>query len=244
MIKGILFDLDNTLIESVESIWRCADHVLKAEGLPGIDRETALKAMSLKLDLFTTAEPNLSASQKERLFEEYIRCYPDFTQHARIMPGAREVLEEAKSRKLRLALVTTENRESASGLLKTFGLLDFFEAIVGFEDTKHHKPSAQPILKAVSLIKLRPCEVLVVGDTELDVIAGKGAGATTVVVLTGVTPIERIRQEGPDFIIRGLWELPRIMDAGMLDDDAMNDLSEYFSQRTANGFSKPGKGKG
>jgi HAD superfamily hydrolase (TIGR01549 family) len=212
LIKGILFDLDNTLIDSLDCVWRCADHVLKDAGLAGIDREAALKAMSLKQDIFASAEPQLSTSQKEGLFDEFIRCYPDFLQYARILPKAREVLEEAKSRKLRLALVTSGSRDGAKSLLKSFGLSGFFEAVVGFEDTEQHKPMAQPLLKAASLIELEPNEVMVVGDTELDVIAGKRAGVTTVAVTTGVTPIERITREQPDFIIKDLGELPRILD--------------------------------
>jgi len=211
LIKGILFDLDGTLIESVESIWRCADHVLRSEGLPGIDQRTAERAMILKLDLFSASGSNLGTDQREMLFERFLRCYPDFMKYSKIMPSAREVVEDAKSRKLRLALVTTESRRSATEILRNFGLLEFFEVIVGFEDTKQHKPSAEPVLEALSLMGLKPSEVLVVGDTELDAIAGKKAGATTVIVTTGPTPIERIRSEKPDFIINGLCDLPDVI---------------------------------
>jgi phosphoglycolate phosphatase-like HAD superfamily hydrolase len=88
----------------------------------------------------------------------------------------------------------------------------FFTAVVGFEDTMRHKPSPDPLLKALVKIGLGASEVLVVGDTEMDIIAGSRAGARTVAVTTGVTPRERLVLEKPDYIIDDLLELDGILD--------------------------------
>jgi pyrophosphatase PpaX len=86
-------------------------------------------------------------------------------------------------------------------------------AVVGFEDTKKHKPSPEPIFKALELLGLSGCEVLVVGDTEMDIIAGREAGARTMAVTTGVTPWERLAHEKPDFIANDLSELDNILES-------------------------------
>jgi pyrophosphatase PpaX len=213
LIRGVLFDLDNTLVESVETIWRCADHVLRAEGLSGIDRRTAEKAMGLTIfDLFDLAEPNLTQAKKKKLFIEYKRCYADFMHYTVVLPNAKDAINYVKSCGLRIGLVTTKSRENTEKVLRAFGLREFFEALVGFEDTVQHKPSSQPIVKAASLLGLRPGEFAVVGDTEMDAIAGRGAGAVTIIVTTGVTPREKIIQAKPDFIIEGLGDLPKIVE--------------------------------
>jgi HAD superfamily hydrolase (TIGR01549 family) len=213
MIKGIIFDLDNTLVDSIDSITKCANHVLKGMGKRGIDRTTAEEAMGLTIfDLFAMVEPNLSEDEKAQLFIDYRRCYMDFIGESRILPHARETLSAVASRGMRLALVTTKSVENARKILKTFGLDGFFTAVVGFEDTMRHKPSPDPLLKALDKIGLGASEVLVVGDTEMDIIAGSRAGARTVAVTTGVTLRERLVLEKPDYIIDDLLELDGILD--------------------------------
>ena len=212
MIRGVIFDLDNTLVDSIDSITKCADHVLRGMGKGGIDRATAEGAMGLTLfDLFALVEPDLSEAEKVRLFDDYRRCYMDFSHETKILPHAREALASASSRGLRLALVTTKSSGNARKILKAFGMHGFFMAVVGFEDTKKHKPSPEPIFKALELLGLGAGEVLVVGDTEMDIMAGRGAGAKTVAVTTGVTPRERLAPEKPDYIVDDLSELDSIL---------------------------------
>lgn len=212
MIRGVIFDLDSTLVDSIDSITKCADHVLRGIGKRGIDRATAEGAMGLTIfDLFALVEPDLSQGEKVRLFNDYKRCYMDFIHDTKILPHALEALSSASSRGLRLALVTTKSAGNARKILKAFGMYGFFMAVVGFEGTKKHKPSPEPIFKALELLGLGADEVLVVGDTEMDIMAGRGAGAKTVAVTTGVTPRERLVSEKPDYVVDDLSELESIL---------------------------------
>jgi pyrophosphatase PpaX len=214
MIRGVIFDLDNTLVDSIDSITRCADHVLRGMGKRGIDRATAEGAMGLTIfDLFALVEPDLSESEKVGLFDDYRRCYMDFIHETKILPHALEALTSASSRGLRLALVTTKSAGNARKILKAFGMHGFFRAVVGFEDTERHKPSPEPILKALELLGLGAGDVLVVGDTEMDIMAGRGVGARTVAVTTGVTTRERLALEKPDYIVDDLSELDSILES-------------------------------
>jgi HAD superfamily hydrolase (TIGR01509 family) len=214
MIRGVIFDLDNTLVDSIDNITKCADHVLRGMGKRGIDRLTAERAMGLTIfDLFALVEPTLTDGEKTLLFNEYRRCYMDFIHETKILPHAMEALASAAGRRLRLALVTTKSVGNARRILKAFGMDGYFEAVVGFEDTESHKPSPEPILKALKLLGLGAGEALVVGDTEMDVIAGRQAGAKTVAVTTGVTPWERLVLERPDYVVEDLSELDGIIDS-------------------------------
>jgi pyrophosphatase PpaX len=213
MIRGIIFDLDNTLVDSIDSITKCADHVLRGMGKNGIDRTTAERAMGLTIfDLFALVEPGLTEGEKRRLFNEYRECYMDFIHETRMLPHAEEALVLAKRKGLRMAVVTTKSVGNARRVLEAFGLAGYLDAVVGFEDTASHKPSAEPILRALQLLGLNASEVVVVGDTEMDVIAGKKAGARTVAVTTGVTNRERLSLERPDRIIHDLSELDGILE--------------------------------
>lgn len=217
MIRGVVFDLDNTLVDSVDSIVRCADHVLRGMGKRGIDRGTAERAMGLTIfDLFALVEPSLNEEEKSCLFNEYKRRYMDFIGETKMLPHAREALAHAAKKGLRLALVTTKSVVNARRILQVFGLEGYFEVVLGFEDTANHKPSPEPIVKAMELLGLGACEVIVVGDTEMDVVAGRAAGARTVAVMTGVTSPERIAAHRPDYVIADLSGLGPILD-GLAD---------------------------
>jgi HAD superfamily hydrolase (TIGR01509 family) len=212
MIQGVIFDLDNTLVDSIDSITKCADYVLRGMGKRGIDRATAERAMGLTIfDLFALVEPRLTDGEKTILFNEYRRCYMDFIHETKMLPHSREALASAGKKGLRLALVTTKSVGNARRILEAFEIDGYFEVVVGFEDTNSHKPSAEPILKALKLLGLEGGEVVVVGDTEMDIIAGRKAGAKTVAVTTGVTTRERLSLERPDYIVDDLSELDRIL---------------------------------
>lgn len=212
MIKGAIFDLDNTLVDSVETIWKCSDHILRENGFRGVNRETAERAMGLTIfDLFDLAEPGLSAEQKRKLFNDYRGAYMEYFCYSKLLPGAHETLGYVKSIGLKLALVTTKSRMNAGKILKAFELFDFFDAILGYEDSVEHKPSTEPMLKASFVLNLKPEEVVVIGDTEMDVRAGKEAGSITVAITTGVKTAEQLQTVRPNYIISTLFELPKIL---------------------------------
>ena len=73
-------------------------------------------------------------------------------------------------------------------------------------------------LKASFALNLKPEEVAVIGDTEMDVRAGKEAGSITVAVTTGVKTAEQLQAERPDYIIATLFEVPKIL-SGLVDVD-------------------------
>lgn len=211
MIRGAIFDLDGTLVDSTETIWRTSDHTLKINGFKGVDKSTVKKVMGLTIfDLFLQVEPDLNEVQKSKLFNDYRNGYMDFIEHTKVLPKAREAIEYARSRGLKLALVTTKSRENAERILKFFDMRRFFDVVLGFEDTEEHKPWPEPIIRAVGLMSLKPGEVVVIGDTEMDIRAGRSAGSTTIAVTTGVTPLVRLLRERPYYIISSLAELPEI----------------------------------
>ncbi len=211
LIRGAIFDLDGTLVDSTETIWRTSDHILKMNGFRGVDRGTVERVMGLTIfDLFLQVEPDLNQAQKRRLFDDYRNGYMNFIEHTKVLPNARDAIEYARSRSLKLALVTTKSRENAEKILNYFDMRRFFDVVLGFEDTEEHKPCPEPIIRAASLMVLKPEDVVVIGDTEMDMRAGRSAGSTTVAVTTGVTPLVRLLRERPYYIISNLSEMSEI----------------------------------
>jgi phosphoglycolate phosphatase len=100
-----------------------------------------------------------------------------------------------------LAITTTRDREDAEAFVHRFGLEDHFGVIIARQDVRRLKPHPQPIRRAAERLGLEPQQCIIVGDTTVDVRAGKRAGAMTVAVLCGLgerTELERLR---PDLVL-------------------------------------------
>lgn len=212
MIKGVVFDLDNTLVDSVETIRQAADATLRSKGFRGVDLETLVSVMGLTIfDLFRRVEPAIEEKRMKELFLDYKENYMKFIGSTKLLPKAKETLEALSAKNLKMAVVTTKSRYNAVKVLESFGLAHYFGAVVGFEDTDEHKPSPDPIIKAAGALGLELGSLAVVGDTDADVAAGKAAGAVTIAVTTGVTPIHKILEKEPDYVINNIMEVERII---------------------------------
>src|SRR5207245_7472166 len=86
----------------------------------------------------------------------------------------REALADLSAWKL--AVVTNKRHDTAVEALRVTGLLPFFALVVGGDSVPHKKPAPDPVLQAAASLGVPPGECAVVGDTEADVQAGKGAG--------------------------------------------------------------------
>jgi pyrophosphatase PpaX len=86
-----------------------------------------------------------------------------------------------------------------------------FSGIVGREDVESRKPHPEPVLKCLGHLELDPQEVVYIGDSPIDIRAGKAAGSYTVGVLTGTSPHEVLHGEDPDHILESVVGLPDIL---------------------------------
>jgi len=128
----------------------------------------------------------------------------------RLVPGARAVLEQLAGTR-RLAVVTTRTRADAEAFLLQHELRDLFETITTRSDVWRLKPHPAPVLRAVKLLGLPPSQCCFIGDTRLDVLAGKRAGVFAVGVLSGFGERDELERAGADLILSSVAEIPEHM---------------------------------
>lgn len=128
-----------------------------------------------------------------------------------VFPGTREELDYLKSRGVRLAVVTNSGRVAATDVLDRANLSNCFEFVLTRDDTLEMKPRADGIRQAVSILRLPPTSVYYVGDSPYDVAAAKGAGVRVVSVATGNYTMERLQNEGSDYVISSLTDLRKVL---------------------------------
>jgi N-acetyl-D-muramate 6-phosphate phosphatase len=123
-----------------------------------------------------------------------------------IVPGAKQAVETL-GRQFPLAVVSSRDRAGIMGFLENFELSPQFKAVATSQTCKYTKPFPHPIIWAASQMGVAPEECLMVGDTVVDIKAGKAAGAQTVGVLCGFGDEQELRKAGADMILPGPSDL-------------------------------------
>lgn len=120
--------------------------------------------------------------------------------HFWLIPQVDELLARLVTR-FPLAVVSARDRRNTLAFLDQFGLQPHFRAIATAMTCRHTKPFPDPILWAAEQMGVDPAECLMIGDTTVDIRAGKAAGAQTVGVLCGFGTEAELRRAGADLIL-------------------------------------------
>jgi len=183
-VKGVVFDLDGTLVTSELDFDRLRAEAGVPPGVP-------------VLEYLETAGPQERRRVRAVLLAHERRA----AERCDLLPGVRQVLEHLRRLGLKLALLTRNSRASVCRVLERFGIE--FDCAVAREDARP-KPSPEPVLKIAASLGLHPRELLVVGDYVFDVQAGRAAGARTALVHADGQLAETA---GADLVLRDLSEL-------------------------------------
>ncbi|MEO1928299.1 MAG: HAD family hydrolase [Nautiliaceae bacterium] len=173
-MRVILFDLDGTLIDSTNAILDGFRHTFEKFNKKYPGDEEVKRLIGLPLDVMFS---NLGI--KENVWD-FVNAYKEryrviSKEKTTLLPTAKEAIKEAKEF-ARLGIVTTKTGLYSRELLEYFGVMDYFEVLIGREDVKNPKPHPEPILKAIHLMNANKQATWMIGDTCLDMVSAKEAG--------------------------------------------------------------------
>lgn len=97
-----------------------------------------------------------------------------------LYPDALVVLEALREAGKKTALISTSPRRHVLGLLEKHHISHLFDVVLGYEDTKEHKPHPEPLLKALRQLGGKPQHAVMIGDTDKDILAGRNAGVDSI----------------------------------------------------------------
>lgn len=126
--------------------------------------------------------------------------------HVPLIPGVRELLEHAREDH-KLAVVTARGQRQALTALANMELEGAFDLIVTTRTTRRAKPHPAPVLWAAQQLGVAPGACLMIGDTTLDVRAGRAAGAQTAAVLCGFGEREELLAARPTLLLESTGDL-------------------------------------
>ena len=210
-VKLIIFDLDGTLIDSRQDIANAVNFALRKVGLKekGISEITSYIGTGVGDLILKSVGQEASPLFKQALFyfEGYYRQH--FADNSILYPGAKEILSYFENK--RKVVITNKNYEFAMLSLKQAGIYSYFEDILGGDDTSCMKPSSCPLDKSIHRLDINKEKTIIVGDMDIDILAGKSAGIITCAVTYGIGKIEDIVKANPDYIIDSLLQLKEII---------------------------------
>lgn len=218
-VKGIIFDLDGTLIDSIDIYFTIVEKVLERLNMPSVSRASILAAAESENFNWDLVLPEELTKRKTEIIDQAWEIVdeiapPLFEKNVKLMPGADRILKRMDSDGLKVGLVTSTRRSYLKikmQPLKTAGVAELFEAIITSDDTRKRKPAADPLIACAQKLRLDPYKCAYVGDTHTDMQAGRAAGMKTIGVLTGFDPLELLQKETPDAIIESIGHLMEVI---------------------------------
>jgi phosphoglycolate phosphatase len=125
-----------------------------------------------------------------------------------LLPGALEALNELKKLNIRMAICTTSSDKAATFILRRFKVDKYFQLLVSRDQVKNVKPSTEQCEVALKTLKVRPKNILIVGDSVNDMKSANELKALAVGLTTGFSTKEQLTAAGANYVITSLTDLP------------------------------------
>ncbi|MDA4136249.1 MAG: HAD family hydrolase [Thaumarchaeota archaeon] len=219
MIRGLIFDIDGTLVSLKVDGERLRSTTSRELTRMGFDVSFMKEGNLYTQDVIDRAKKQVESGLVQVDFEvlrsnlnkALDELEMDWNSQAEPIEGTPKVLGHLKSSAIKLATLTNSGRAPSDWLLRKHGLLGYFDFTLSRDEVPAMKPRADGMLKAIALMGFPREELLYVGDSVIDVRAAKAAGLKIVSVTTGRYPVERLQQEGSDYVIGSLSEIPDLL---------------------------------
>jgi len=213
-IKAICFDVDGTLSDTDDLYIQKILPFFKTLHWLTPKREPAFLARRLIMNMETPGNELYHLLDRFKMDAFAGKIYsrinrsmmPNKVKKYMIIPGAKQALETLEQY-FPLSVVSAGSHSSIFGFLEAFSLHNYFKAVATSQTCEFTKPYPHPVLWAAQQMNVEPGECLMVGDTVVDIRAGKAAGAQTVGVLCGFGEETELRKAGADLILNSPMEL-------------------------------------
>jgi HAD superfamily hydrolase (TIGR01549 family) len=205
-VDGTLSDTDNEWVDRLVRSMSWMKFLFSTENLTRYARwlvmftESPMNSFYHLLD-YLSLDDNFARFYENRVRNHKFKKHPFW-----LMNGAIEILEELNPR-FPLSIVSARDEMTTMLFVNNFGLQKYFQKIATSQTCEHTKPFPQPILWAASQMNVAPENCLMVGDTTVDILAGRAAGAQTVGLLCGFGTERELRRAGADLILPDLKDL-------------------------------------
>lgn len=213
MINTIVFDLDGTLLNTLEDLKDSVNFALERQGFPlrNLSEIRSFVGNGIRLLMERAVPENIDA-------ETFEICFKDFCDYYKIhmedktapYDGINDMLTNIKKAGFKTAIVTNKADFAAQDLCKRmFG--ENIDFVVGSSDDRPNKPAPDGVFYALEKLDSKIENTVFVGDADTDILTAKNANLPSIGVLWGFRDREVIEEAGAEYIVESVNDLEKLL---------------------------------
>ncbi len=206
-IRAVLFDLDGTLIDTLELHIEAFKWIIEKNGGNASKEQLEPLLGMTPQDIIGKFLPHLSDKEKWDLAIEKEEHLFELTDKINPYPGVIPFLKSLQKWRIKRIVISSTHRSLVNRLLSAAELTPFFDEMVSGDDVSRGKPYPEPFLKGLEKSCVSRQEAIAIGDSTHDIASAVAAGLNAIGVLTGKTSAEDLEREGANHIIKSFHAL-------------------------------------
>lgn len=204
--QGVIFDLDGTLLDTVEDIADSVNHALEEFGLPTYQLANYKGLVGAGLDQLLNDVLEEKANDRDffNAFKKRVRNIYRERWHLKSRPyeGIPELLEQLKTMRLPRAVLSNKYHEGTTMIVDHFFRQWQMNPVMGSRDGMPLKPDPTPAMEMARLMEMKPEYLIYLGDTGSDIQTAIKAGMLPIGVDWGFRPVKELKEAGAKDVIR------------------------------------------
>ena len=206
--QGILFDLDGTLLDHFNVLYRCYEHTLEHLGLAVPDFKTIRRTVGGSMEV--TMGHFVGPEQMEEAVALWRRHFDAiFLEDVTMLPGCHALVEELHRRGAHQAIFTNKIGNQSRRICTHLGLDPMIEFVLGANDTPFRKPQPEFSRAVLERMPVPAAETIFIGDSPFDIEAARCVSRPAYCVTTGTHTREELEAAGADGVFTDMSELAR-----------------------------------
>jgi phosphoglycolate phosphatase len=210
-IELIIFDLDGTLVDSRLDIADALNLTMEGFGYGPFSLEEVVSFIGGGVrDLIRKAMGTQNQELEDKAYDAFLAYYASHLLDKSVLyPSVEDVLGHLSGKKK--AVVTNKPEDLSLRVLEGLNIRSHFSLVLGGDSLKRKKPFPEPLLKAMMEVNAKSEKTIMIGDSPIDIEAGKRAGVATCGVSYGYSSREALKEAGADMVVDNLIDLKKVV---------------------------------
>ena len=211
-LRAVLFDVDGTLLDTRDAWMAAFDAGMAAVGSEAMPGREGARWIGTPIETIYADRCGLSGDVLVRAVKAFQESEAESVRNGvRSFPGVTDMLSSLDG--WSLATITNKREDTAREALRFAGILDAFDVVLGGDSVPRKKPAPDPVFRAAESLHVPVAACALVGDTDIDVRAGRSAGAVTIGVTWGYGSRALMEEAGVGYLVETPAALPPLVRA-------------------------------